>query len=40
MVLVFQAKIFATCKRQCSFILPILCYQGYTKHPPLSSNTI
>jgi len=23
-----------SCKRQCSFILPILCYQGYTKRPP------
>jgi len=27
------------CKRQCSFILPILCYQVCTKHPPLSSNS-
>ena len=29
-----------SCKRQCSFILPILCYQGYTKRPPLSPNKI
>jgi len=27
-----------SCKRQCSFILPILCYQGYAKRLPLSSN--
>jgi len=39
-MLAFQVKLFATARSNAASFYQILCYQGYTKHPPLSSNTI